>query len=372
MPKSTIKPPRPSFRRTTVRRAVAEELSTERKTFQRKSEIKTRAMELLQRKSEQAAGLQQSAFPVRNRPDPVEQFRESRQDKFISSLSPTLNVMIQAVQKAGRGLVRDFGELEQLQISKKGAADFASTADLNSEKTLREYLLKVRPRYGFLQEESGVKAGDDTSHRWIVDPLDGTSNFLHAVPHFAISLALQEDNDIVAGVIFNPVTGDLFYAERGGGAWAMTASGSRRIHVSNRNTMNEAVVVTGIPHLGHSNPDRFVRQLMPMMQKTAGVRRMGAASLDLAYVAAGRFECYFEEDIKPWDVAAGQLIVKEAGGRVCTYDGKEDSVGIVNAGTIIASNDQLFTPFKKMLTLPEESDAFKQFERTLSPAPAKE
>ena len=162
MPKSTIKPPRPSFRRTTVRRAVAEELSTERKTFQRKSEIKTRAMELLQRKSEQAAGLQQSAFPVRNRPDPVEQFRESRQDKFISSLSPTLNVMIQAVQKAGRGLVRDFGELEQLQISKKGAADFASTADLNSEKTLREYLLKVRPRYGFLQEESGVKAGEDT------------------------------------------------------------------------------------------------------------------------------------------------------------------------------------------------------------------
>lgn len=352
MPKPTTRPTRPSFRRTTVRKAVAETLSAERKDRAQKTEIKNRAIDLLQKKSEEAAHIQRTPFPAR-KPDPVEQYRESRQDRFISSLSANLNVMIQAVQKAGRGLARDFGELEKLQVSKKGAADFASSADMNSEKTLREYLLKVRPRYGFLQEEGGALAGSDTSHRWIIDPLDGTSNFLHAIPHFAISLALQEDREIIAGVIFNPITGDLFYAEKGGGAWALTATGSCRLHVSNRNTLNESVVVTGIPHLGHSNPDKFVRQLMPMMQKTAGVRRMGAASLDMAYVAAGRFECYWEEDIKPWDIAAGMLIVKEAGGRLCTFKGDEDPYVILNDGSILASNDYLFGTFKKQIAAAE-------------------
>ena len=291
------------------------------------------------------------------KPDAVEEFRNSRQDRFLSSLSANLNVMIQAVQKAGRGLMRDFGELEKLQISKKGAADFASSADLNSERTLREFLLKARPRYGFLQEESGSVTGADTSHRWIIDPLDGTTNFLHAIPHFAISLALQEDKEIIAGVIYNPISGDLFYAEKGGGAWAMTASGSCRLHVSNRNKLQEAVVVTGIPHLGHGSPDRFILQLLPMMEKTAGVRRMGSAALDLAYVAAGRFECYWEEDIKPWDVAAGMLIVKEAGGRLCTLSGTEDPFAILNGGNIIATNDLLFNTFKKqIMTVQKDED----------------
>ena len=326
----TIKTSRPSIRKTTARKAAAAQRTTERK-----------------------AGVPPHG---RRSADPVEEFRNSRQDRFISSLSANLNVMIQAVQKAGRGLARDFGELEKLQVSKKGAADFASSADLNSEKTLREYLLKARPRYGFLQEEEGIVAGADTSHRWIIDPLDGTTNFLHAIPHFAISLALQEDKEIIAGVIYNPISGDLFYAEKGGGAWAMTASGSCRLHVSDRNKMQEAVVVTGVPHLGHGVPDKFILQLMPMMQKTAGVRRMGSASLDLAYVAAGRFECYWEEGIKPWDIAAGMLIVKEAGGRICNFKGKEDSLTVLNDGTIVATNDLLFNTIKKQIMATEKDE----------------
>lgn len=335
----TINSNRPSVRRTTVRKAVAEHHSAERKM----------------RRQQPDSSAYAQPYPER-KPDPVEKFRDSRQDRFISSLSANLNVMIQAVQKAGRGLARDFGELEQLQVSKKGAADFASTADLNSEKMLRELLLKARPRYGFLQEEGGVVAGADTSHRWIIDPLDGTTNFLHAIPHFAISLALQEDKEIIAGVIYNPISGDLFYAEKGGGAWAMTASGSCRLHVSNRNKLQEALVVTGIPHLGHGASDKFILQLKPMMQKTAGVRRMGSASLDLAYVAAGRFECYWEEDIKPWDIAAGMLIVKEAGGRICTFKGNEDTSVVLNDGSIVATNDLLFNTIKKQIMANEEDE----------------
>lgn len=356
MPKITSRPSRPSMRRTTVRKVVAEKNSAQRKAqaeeVQVKTEIKNRAISVLQKKQE--AVRRTNAFSPA-KPDAVEQFRESRRDRFVSALSANLNVMIQAVQKAGRGLARDFGELERLQISKKGAADFASTADLNSEKTLREYLMKVRPRYGFLQEESGVQEGADTSHRWIIDPLDGTTNFLHAVPYFNISLALQEDKEIIAGVIYNPITSELFYAEKGGGAWALTATGSCRLHVSDRSKLEEAVVVTGVPHLGHADPERFVRQVMPMMQKTAGVRRMGAAALDLAYVAAGRFECYWEEHIKPWDIAAGMLIVKEAGGRICTIKGNEDPSVILTDGTVLASNDALFNTFKKSMQKAEES-----------------
>ena len=316
----TINTTAPSVRRTTARKALAERRSAERKT---------------------------KSFEPKQ--DPVEKFRDSRQDRFISSLSANLNVMIQAVQKAGRGLARDFGELENLQVSKKGAADFASSADLNSEKILREYLQKARPKYGFIMEEGGVIKGSDTSHEWVIDPLDGTTNFLHAIPHFAISLALKEDKEIVAGVIYNPISGDLFYAEKGGGAWALTASGSCRLHVSNRNKMKEALVVTGIPHLGYGEPDKFILQLMPMMENTAGIRRMGSASLDMAYVAAGRFECYWEEGIKPWDIAAGMLIVKEAGGRVCTFNGNEEPFSILNDGTIIATNDLLFNTVKKQI-----------------------
>ena len=286
--------------------------------------------------------------PERKRLEAVEKFRDSRQERFLSALSANLNVMIKAVQKAGRNLLRDFGEIENLQVSRKGAADFVSSADTYAEKTIREYLKEVRPRYGFLQEEGGEIKGEDTAHRWILDPLDGTMNFLHGIGHFAISLALQEDQEIVAGVIYNPVTAELFYAEKGKGAWAMVGSTSRRLRVSNRADLTEAVVVTGIPHKGHSNPARFVKQLAPMMENTGGVRRMGSAALDLAYVAAGKFEAYWEEDIKPWDIAAGLLLVKEAGGHVSTIDGKEKTNEILFDGSILAVNDSLCTLFQSM------------------------
>ena len=344
------------MRRSGARKVIAEERLSERKAQEQdrlvKENIKNRAIAALQQRQEEMAKARGEDHHERTtfmKRDPVVDFRESRQDKFISSLSANLNVMIQAVKRAGRGLMRDFGELENLQLSQKGAADFVSTADTNSEKALREYLLKVRPRYGFLQEEGGEIKGEDTSHRWIIDPLDGTMNFLHAVPHFAISLALQEDQEIVAGVIYNPATSDLFYAEKGFGAWMLTALGSSRLHVSKRSALNESVVVTGIPHLGHGNAERFVGQLMPMMTKTGGVRRMGAASLDLAYVAAGRFECYWEEDIKPWDIAAGMLLVREAGGRVCTTSGVETPKTVLTDGTILASNSLQYEVFKNLI-----------------------
>lgn len=287
--------------------------------------------------------------PERKREEAVDKFRESRQDRFLSALSPNLNVMIKAVQKAGRSLMRDYGELENLQISKKGLADFVTNADIYAEKNLKEYLKEVRPKYGFLLEEGGEIAGSDTSHRWVIDPLDGTTNFLHGVPHFAISVALQEDKEIIAGVIYNPVTGDLFYAEKGQGAWAMGTTGTRRLRVSPRSKLEEAVITTGVPHLGHSDPTRFIKQLTPLMEKTAGIRRMGAASLDLAYVAAGKFEAYFEQGIKPWDVAAGILLVKEAGGHVCTFDGKEQVDTILKDGTILATNDSLYTLLQRVM-----------------------
>lgn len=364
MAKISGRPSSPSMRRLTVRKAIAEHRSQERQRQAQaeavKENLKNRTLAKLHEKQnalrEERDGIEEivaSSYKPRStflRRDSVVNFRESRQERFVSSLSANLNVMIQAVQRAGRGLVRDFGELENLQVSQKGAADFASTADTTSERVLREYLQKARPGYGFLQEEGGEIKGTDTAHRWIVDPLDGTMNFLHAVPHFSISLALQQDKEIIAGVVYNPVTADLFYAEKGFGAWAMTSSGSVRLHVSNRTKLNESLVVTGIPHLGHGTPDRFIRQLTPFMTRAGGVRRMGSAALDLAYVAAGRFDCYWEEGIKLWDIAAGMLLVREAGGRLCTVDGDESLSGLMAAGSIVATNALQYEVFKKIIS----------------------
>lgn len=355
MPKISSRPSSPMIRRSTARKVIGDGLSSERKLRdqikQEQEDTKNRMVAALQKKQSELSSSKDNFHPRSTflKKDPVVSFRENRQDHFISSLSANLNVMIQAVQRAGRSLIRDFGELENLQISQKGAADFVSSADYNTEKTLREYLLKVRPRYGFLQEEGGEVSGLDTSHRWIIDPLDGTTNFLHAIPHFAISLALQEDQEIIAGVIYNPITNDLYYAEKGNGAWALTQSGSVRLHVSGRTNLSESLVATGIPYLGHGNTDLFKKQLDLMMKSTCGVRRMGAASLDLAYLAAGKFECYWEKDIKPWDIAAGLLIVKEAGGRICDFEGEESFKHILNSNTIIATNSSQYDTFRKVL-----------------------
>lgn len=256
--------------------------------------------------------------------------------------SALLNVMTRAVDKAARALKRDFGEVEQLQVSTKGPSDFVSNADLKSDRILREELAKARPGFGFLTEESGTTAGSDAEHRWIIDPLDGTTNFLHGLPHFAISVALEKSGEIVAGVVHDPIKDEMFVAEKGGGAFL----NDRRLRVSARKVMGEALLATGIPFRGHGDREAFARQLDAAMRETAGVRRFGAAALDLAYVAAGRYEGFWEEGLSPWDIAAGILLVREAGGYVSDLKGGPN---VLHGGSILASNGLLHAPLQSML-----------------------
>jgi myo-inositol-1(or 4)-monophosphatase len=249
----------------------------------------------------------------------------------MSTQSALLKVMSDAARKAARGLNRDFGELAELQVSKKGAADFVSAADLKAEQTIFEALEKARPGYSFLGEERGMIQGTDKTHTWIVDPLDGTTNFLHAIPHFAINIALQREGAVVAAVTYNPVTNELFWAEKGKGCFV----NDKRLRVAARQRLDESVLATGIPFLGHGQHARFLKELHQVSQRVAGVRRFGAAALDLAFVAAGRFDGFWERDLGAWDVAAGILLVTEAGGKVTTADGGEDVVG---EGSICAAN----------------------------------
>ncbi|MEL0106195.1 MAG: inositol monophosphatase family protein [Rhodospirillales bacterium] len=256
--------------------------------------------------------------------------------------SAVLNVMVQTAQKVGRRLVRDFGEVEHLQVSKKGPADFVSAADRAAEKILVEELQKARPKYSFLLEERGVIEGTDSSNRWIIDPLDGTSNFLHGIPHFAISIALERDNEIFAGVIYNPVVDELYTAEKGTGSFL----NGRRLRVSARRDMDQALFATGIPFKGAKDHPEFLKQLEAVMSVSAGIRRFGAASLDLAYVAAGRFDGFWETALQPWDIAAGIVLVREAGGFVTEIDGGGN---ILDSGSILAANDALHPALGRLL-----------------------
>jgi myo-inositol-1(or 4)-monophosphatase len=237
--------------------------------------------------------------------------------------SALLNVMIAAARKAARTLKRDFGEVEHLQVSLKGPANFVSAADRRAEEILRAELAKARPRYGFLGEEGGRRDGSDKTHTWIVDPLDGTTNFLHGIPQFAISIALERADTIVAGVIYNPVTDELFIAERGKGAFL----NDRRLRVAARKRLADAVIACGLPHLGRGELALGLRELAAVQDKVAGLRRFGAASLDLACIAAGRFDGYWERNLSPWDMAAGLLLVREAGGFVSDLDGGDAMFG---------------------------------------------
>jgi myo-inositol-1(or 4)-monophosphatase len=248
--------------------------------------------------------------------------------------SALLNVMTAAARKAGRSLKRDFGEVENLQVSLKGPADFVSTADRRAEDILHAELTKARPGYGFLGEEGGRREGDDKSHCWIVDPLDGTTNFLHAIPQFAISIALEREGVIVAGVIYNPANEELFIAERGKGAFL----NDQRLRVAARRRLADAVVACGLPHIGRGDLALFRSELTAIQDKVAGLRRFGAAALDLAWVAAGRFDAFWERDLSPWDMAAGILMVREAGGFATDLDGGD---GIFAKGEIIAGNEFL-------------------------------
>ncbi|HEV2530258.1 inositol monophosphatase family protein [Phenylobacterium sp.] len=248
--------------------------------------------------------------------------------------SALLKVMSDAARKAARGLNRDFGELAELQVAKKAPADFVSAADLKSEQVIFEALAKARPGYNFLAEERGMIEGTDKTHTWIVDPLDGTTNFLHAIPHFAINIALQREGQVVAAVTHNPATNELFWAEKGKGAYV----NDRRLRVAARTRLDEAVFATGIPFLGHGQHARFLKELHQVSQKVAGVRRFGSAALDLAWVAAGRFDGYWERDLQAWDTAAGVLLVTEAGGKVTNADGEDDVVG---TGSVCVGNEEI-------------------------------
>jgi myo-inositol-1(or 4)-monophosphatase len=256
----------------------------------------------------------------------------------VATPSALLNVMIDAARKAARGLARDFGEVTELQVSKKGAADFVTNADLKAEQTLFEILTKARPGYSFLGEERGMIEGTDKTHTWIVDPLDGTTNFMHAIPHFAVNIALQREGEgVVAGVTYNPITNDLFWVEKGKGAFL---GAEKRLRVAARRNLEESVLATGVPFAGKPGHGQFLKELHQVSQKVAGVRRFGAAALDLAWVAAGRFDAYWERNVHPWDVAAGVLMVQESGGKVTTID--ENDLDVVQGKSILASNQDLY------------------------------
>jgi myo-inositol-1(or 4)-monophosphatase len=259
--------------------------------------------------------------------------------------SALMNVMTAAAEKAARALKRDFGEIEQLQVSRKGPSDFVTAADLRAEKTLRAELSKARPKFGFLLEEAGEIKGEDERHRWIVDPIDGTTNFLHGIPHFAISIALELEGEIIAGLVLNPITDELFTAEKGKGG----SFNAHRLRVSARGDLHEAVIATGIPHHGRGQHGPYLETLGRVMGAVAGIRRMGAASLDLAYVAAGRCDGYWETGLQPWDVAAGVLLVKEAGGFVSEVAGGKNPVG---TGSVLAANARLHKPLQDLLNRP--------------------
>ena len=252
--------------------------------------------------------------------------------------SANVTVMIKAARKAARSLKRDYGEVDQLQVSPKGPADFVTAADIRTEKILTELLSNARPEYGFLSEELGETRGTDNSRRWIVDPIDGTTNFIHGIPHFAISIALEENGVLSAGVIYEPIHDQMFWAEKGNGAWV----NDRRLRVSGRKQMNESIFATGIPFLGRGDHQNFLRQIESIMAVSAGIRRFGSAALDLAYVAAGRFDGFWETHLEPWDIAAGILIVREAGGMVSGTNGRQD---MLDTGSIIATNSHLHKEF---------------------------
>ena len=257
--------------------------------------------------------------------------------------SALLNVMIAAARKAARALKRDFGEVENLQVSLKGPANFVTAADRRAEETLYAELAKARPGYGFLGEEGGMRDGADKSHSWIVDPLDGTTNFLHGIPHFAISIALEREGAVVAGLIYNPANDDLFIAEKGKGAFL----NDHRIRVAGRKNLADTLIACGLPHHGRGEIAITRKETALLQEQVAGLRRFGAAALDLAWVAAGRLDGYWERDIKPWDIAAGMILVREAGGYVSDCEGSDDMFA---NGQIVAGNETVQKELLRVIT----------------------
>ena len=250
--------------------------------------------------------------------------------------------MIAAARKAGRRLIRDFGELENLQVSRKGPADFVTVADERTEKILVEELSLARPGYGFLAEEAGTIEGADKTHRFIIDPIDGTTNFMHGVPHFAISIALEREGQLVSALIFNPVVDEMFVAERGQGAFL----NDKRLRVAARSKLADIIVASGAPFLGKDGREAFLKEIDVVLAATSGIRRFGSAALDLAWVAAGRFDGFWERKLQPWDIAAGLLLVREAGGMVSDLTGRDQ---MLETGDVLACNDTLHRTLLAMI-----------------------
>ena len=268
----------------------------------------------------------------------------------MAGMSAIMGLMQAAARKASRGLLRDFGEVETLQVSRKGPSDFVSRADRKAELVIQEELSRARPGYGFLLEEGGVVEGTDKSHRFIVDPLDGTTNFLHGIPHWAISIALEREIDgnpreLVAGLVYNPVTDDMWFAEKGRGAFindGTRGGGDRRLRGSQRTDFSTAIFATGVPFKGRPGHTKFLKELHQVMGTSAGVRRFGAASLDLAWTAAGRYDGFWERGLAPWDVAAGIVIAREAGLTVESLSGGAPE----ETGDVIVANETLLPLLK--------------------------
>jgi myo-inositol-1(or 4)-monophosphatase len=256
--------------------------------------------------------------------------------------SALINVMVKAARRAGRSLSRDLGEVENLQVSLKGPANFVTAADKRAEDMLYTDLSKARPGYGFIGEEGGTREGADKTHTWIVDPLDGTTNFLHGIPQFAISIGLQREGTIIAGVIYNPATDDLFIAERGKGAFL----NDTRLRVAARKQLHDCVIACGLPHIGRGDLPLSRDEMTALQPRVAGLRRFGAASLDLAYVAAGRLDGYWERNLKPWDMAAGLIMIREAGGVVSDIQTPGDPLV---SGDVVCGNETIHAELTKIL-----------------------
>jgi myo-inositol-1(or 4)-monophosphatase len=253
--------------------------------------------------------------------------------------------MVQAAMKAGRSLSRDFGEVQNLQVSMKGPGDYVSQADRKAEDIIFAELSRARPGYGFLMEERGAVSGDDDQHRWIVDPLDGTTNFLHGIPIFSVSIALERQGQVVAGVVYNPAMDELYTAERGGGAFL----NDRRLRVAARTKLSDAVIGCGVPHLGRGRHGNFLIELRNVMAEVSGIRRLGSAALDLAYVAAGRMDGFWEDGLSAWDIAAGMLLIREAGGFVSDLNGGQT---MLEKGALVAGNEAIHRALLKTVTKP--------------------
>ncbi len=256
--------------------------------------------------------------------------------------SANLNLMLKAARKAGRSLAKDFREVEHLQVSMKGAGDFVSKADITAEQIIKSELMNARPTYGWLAEEGDAEEGKDPTRRWIVDPLDGTTNFLHGLPHWAVSIALEHKGQIVAGVIYDPSKDEAFFAEKGEGAWINES----RLRVSGRDKMIESIFATGVPFAGRADLPGTLQDLARLMPVCAGVRRFGSAALDMAYVAAGRYDGYWERGLNAWDLAAGIIILREAGGLVEPLEKDDD---ILEDGAVIGANEAIFDRFAKVI-----------------------